>query len=281
MKLKFKPNKKQLFEISFSAIVAILFIVKLCGGCQSDKSKTPSTPNIDTTVVATPQQANLNFADTMALAASRCDSILSTPYHDPQLIMAVEKPHKIYSVSDFSRAFPDINPVQIAAARHHGVAPRNSRDEIASMVGDSLICISHNPYYTVAPLTSSSPYLIPRAKKLLARIGRNFIDSLLIKKIPPSLIIVSSVTRSLEDIKGLRTINTNATENSCHSYGTTIDISYINYAPIVLADGTTIRQARSDTLQWVLSEVLNDLRSLGACYVKYERKQGCYHITVR
>ncbi|MGN1237165.1 MAG: DUF5715 family protein, partial [Bacteroidaceae bacterium] len=95
------------------------------------------------------------------------------------------------------------------------------------------------------------------------------------------LIVVSSVTRSLEDVRGLRTINTNATENSCHSYGTTIDISYVTYAPVVLPDGTTIRQARSDTLQWVLSEVLNDLRRAGACYVKYERRQGCYHITVR
>ena len=31
----------------------------------------------------------------------------------------------------------------------------------------------------------------------------------------------------------------------------------------------------------ILSEVLRDLREMGACYVKYEVKQGCYHVTVR
>jgi len=31
----------------------------------------------------------------------------------------------------------------------------------------------------------------------------------------------------------------------------------------------------------VLSEVLNDMRQNKRCYVKYEVKQGCYHITVR
>jgi hypothetical protein len=36
-----------------------------------------------------------------------------------------------------------------------------------------------------------------------------------------------------------------------------------------------------DTLKLVLSEVLRDLRESEACYVKYELKQGCFHITAR
>jgi hypothetical protein len=31
----------------------------------------------------------------------------------------------------------------------------------------------------------------------------------------------------------------------------------------------------------VLSEVLRDLREQGLCYVKYERKQGCFQLTCR
>ena len=46
-------------------------------------------------------------------------------------------------------------------------------------------------------------------------------------------------------------------------------------------DSAPVRPVRNDTLKWVLSEVLNDARKQGLCYVKYERKQGCYHITVR
>ncbi|MEG1838585.1 MAG: DUF5715 family protein, partial [Bacteroidaceae bacterium] len=36
-----------------------------------------------------------------------------------------------------------------------------------------------------------------------------------------------------------------------------------------------------DTLKLVLSEVLRDLKKAEACYVKYELKQGCFHITAR
>lgn len=41
------------------------------------------------------------------------------------------------------------------------------------------------------------------------------------------------------------------------------------------------REVRSDTLKWVLSEVLRDMREQGRCYIKYEVKQGCFHMTVR
>jgi len=41
------------------------------------------------------------------------------------------------------------------------------------------------------------------------------------------------------------------------------------------------REVRNDTLKWVLSEVLRDMRQNGRCYIKYEVKQGCFHLTVR
>ena len=46
-------------------------------------------------------------------------------------------------------------------------------------------------------------------------------------------------------------------------------------------DGPAVRPTRNDTLKYVLSEVLNDLRRQGTCYVKYEAKQSCFHITAR
>ena len=46
-------------------------------------------------------------------------------------------------------------------------------------------------------------------------------------------------------------------------------------------DGPARRQVRNDSLKWVLSEVLNDMRKNNRCWVKYEVKQGCFHITVR
>ena len=77
-----------------------------------------------------------------------------------------------------------------------------------------------------------------------------------------------------EDIAKLRSFNRNASENSCHQYGTTFDIAYNKYYALT-------RPVRDDTLKWVLAEVLNTLRSQKRCYVKHERHQGCFHITVR
>ena len=272
-----KLNRKQVFEITFSLIVVVLFFVK-CGMGDGGK-KTEHTS--DATEQTTVGRQAVGADDTLALAAARCDSVLHTLSPHVNELLAGGKPHRIYSVSDYGTAFPDINPVQIAAAMYHGVKPCETRADVKALDGKGLVCVSHSPYYVVAPLTSSQPYLVPRAQKLLNRIGRNFVDSLMVKHIPPSLMIVTSVTRSIEDIKKLKRSNVNAVESSCHSYGTTVDISYIKFEPYKDAGGNPLRQAREDSLKWVLSEVLNDLRKAGACYVKYERKQGCFHITVR
>ena len=37
----------------------------------------------------------------------------------------------------------------------------------------------------------------------------------------------------------------------------------------------------TDKLKSVLAEVCQDLRKQKKCYVRYEFKQGCFHITVR
>ena len=93
--------------------------------------------------------------------------------------------------------------------------------------------------------------------------------------------IVTSVLRSQEDIERLKLVNPNVSDNSCHLLGTTFDIGYNRYKTVQDPDGPKRRVVRDDTLKWVLSEVLRDLREEGRCYVKYEKKQGCFHITVR
>ena len=46
-------------------------------------------------------------------------------------------------------------------------------------------------------------------------------------------------------------------------------------------DGRPLQDVSADTLKLVLSEVLRDLRKAEKCYIKYELKQGCFHITTR
>ena len=86
--------------------------------------------------------------------------------------------------------------------------------------------------------------------------------------------------RSKEDVVKLRGHNGNATQNSCHLYGTTFDVCYNRYKTVEAPNGPKRRQ-RNDTLKWVLSEVLNDVRNNNRCYIKYEVNQGCFHITVK
>ena len=138
-----------------------------------------------------------------------------------------------------------------------------------------------SPYYHVDPLHQSIPYLVPRAAILLEDIGRAFYDSLYVKGVNLHRFIVTSVLRTQNDVKKLRRFNGNATENSCHLYGTTLDICYNRYIAVQDPEGEKRRTVRNDTLKWILTEVLRDKREEGRCYIKYEVKQGCYHLTVR
>lgn len=188
--------------------------------------------------------------------------------------------HRINSVPGFSRTFPDNNDVQLIAANHNGVKPVEDRKD-AEHRKKELVFVGASPYYHVDPLRSSIPYLVPRAAVLLNDIGRAYYDSLQIKGIPLHQIIVTSVLRSRADVKNLRQYNGNATENSCHMYGTTFDVCYNRYKTVSPSAAEPRRAVRNDTLKWVLSEVLRDMRENKRCYIKYEVKQGCFHITVR
>jgi hypothetical protein len=190
------------------------------------------------------------------------------------------KAHRIVGVSNYQTCFPDTNAVQLVAAQQWGVSPVKDREDAEARKRE-LVYIGSNPYYHVDPLYSSIPYLVPHAADLLQDIGEAFFDSLYVKGIPLHRIIVTSVLRSQEDVVKLRRRNGNATENSCHLYGTTVDICYNRYETVEDPDGPARRAVRNDTLKWVLSEVLRDMRQNNRCYIKYEVKQGCFHLTVR
>ncbi len=186
--------------------------------------------------------------------------------------------HRIFSVPHFGNTFPDQQDVQILAANKHGVAPVQNRDEAEHSKG-KLVYVGSNPFFYVDKLNNSIPYLVPRASVLLQDIGRAYFDSLQVKGIPLHKIIVTSILRTKDDVAKLRTRNGNATENSCHLYGTTFDICYNRYKT-VQTQKEPRREVRNDSLKWVLSEVLRDFREQQRCYIKYEVKQGCFHITV-
>lgn len=190
--------------------------------------------------------------------------------------------HKVLSVSSFHTAFPDSNEVQLATASRLGLQrPITNRAE-AEGKKDLLVYIGDSPFYDLRlPMNQSIPYLVPRAERLLTEIARSFQDSLVCKGIPMHKIQVSSVLRTEEDVKRLRRTNPNATEQSCHRFGTTFDISYNYYTRVQDPTGPQLPETYAVQLKSVLAEVLRDLREQGCCYVKYEYKRPCFHITCR
>lgn len=194
--------------------------------------------------------------------------------------MKMNNPHNIKGVISYKRSFGDLNDVQLAVAKKIGIRPIENREEAEHEKG-KLVEILPCDRYDVDSLTHSIPYLIPRAAALLDTIGVNFLDSLEAKGLNPNKVIVTSVLRTKHDVKRLRRTNGNASLNSCHFYGTTFDLSWKRFEKVEDPEGRPMQDVSADTLKLVLSEVLRDLRKTDRCYVKYELKQGCFHITAR
>lgn len=189
-------------------------------------------------------------------------------------------PHNIKGVISYKRSFPDLNETHLSVAQSIGIRPLANREEAENMK-EQLTHIVNNDFYTVDSLTHSIPYLIPSASALLDTIGANFLDSLSAKGLNPNQIVITSVLRTKDDVKRLRRRNGNASENSAHFYGATFDVSWKRFKKLEDEDGRPLEDVGADTLKLVLSEVLRDLRQANKCYIKYELKQGCFHITTR
>ena len=194
--------------------------------------------------------------------------------------LRLNEPRNIRGVVSYKRSFPDLNDKHLEVAKAVGIRPLEDREEAESMK-EKLTHITDNEFYVVDSLTHSIPYLVPRASALLDTIGSNFLDSLAAKGLNPNQVIVTSVLRTQSDVKRLRRRNGNASANSAHCFGATFDVSWKRFKKVGDEDGRPLQDVGSDTLKLVLSEVLRDLRQAEKCYIKYELKQGCFHITAR
>ena len=191
------------------------------------------------------------------------------------------KPVKIKELN-YASLFNDKNRAHLKSAARFGIKRTLKNRKEANDVKEDLVHIRDNSHYSIAKLTHSIPYLTDGAAELLDMIGKNFLDSLESKGLNPNRIIVTSVLRTQEDIKKLqKSGNPNAVSNSAHCYATTFDITYARFDKIKYRKFRRYESVERETLKRVLGEVLRDLRKQNKCYVKYEVKQRCFHITTR
>lgn len=131
--------------------------------------------------------------------------------------------------------------------------------------------------FYVEKLSHSVPYVVPEAAAMVHEIGRRFNDSLQSRGGGNYRIRITSVLRNPAGISRLKRRNVNAVDSSVHQLGTTVDISYARFA----ADPDVTVARSIDDLKGLLAEILLEMKKEGKCYLKYERKQPCFHITVR
>ena len=167
-----------------------------------------------------------------------------------------------------SSDFNDLNDIQLAAAQKLGIKPLAKREDLEK-VKSKVVELKETKYYVIDNLTHSVPYLVPDAADFLTELGKLMQEY----NGTHSRFILTSVLRTANDVNSLSRSNGNASKNSCHCYATTIDITYNRFDRRGITNDI---QLKAD-----LARALYDMRKAGYCYVKYEKKQACFHITVR
>lgn len=139
---------------------------------------------------------------------------------------------------------------------------------------DSLVLANHllavpeeGEGYKIQKLTHSKAYLNETSYLILKEISSIFYKETGVE------LSISSLTRTLENQNKLRRVNSNAAKgDSSHNYGASFDISYAKYG-----DKIGRNYANEKLLQTILEEFAAD----GKIYFIKERRQPCFHITVR
>lgn len=195
-----------------------------------------------------------------------------------QLIPVELRERKAKFSGNYNREFNDMNELHIASAIKNGITPLETRDDTIHHLNDLVRIPDELDLYKSYNITHSIPHLVPLAAKLFVDITQAFRDSLYSKELPLYKLNLTSITRTDDDIVRLTKRNINASNNSAHRYGTTFDVSWKRFDKV---DQDGQDELLPERLKLVLAQVLFDLKKNERCYIKHERKQACFHITVR
>lgn len=258
------------------------FLTGRCSGRKAERRKASKAQAVVSVVAAEPEVAAKvsepvsTTAEVAAADPSAATDQVTEPADTVEEIHYVKSKFYYMKASPYEQHFKDLNEKHLEAAQKIGLRPFPTRASVAERVPElmkqkKIVKIETSPLYCVADLTSSHPYVIPKCASFLNELARRFQENSESK----SRFIVSSVTRTDEDIRRLQRGNTNSTQTSAHRYATTIDIAYARY------EIDPEKPIMTPELRVALAQVLRQMQEEGRCYVKHEKKQYCYHITVR
>ena len=171
--------------------------------------------------------------------------------------------------------FNDSNHIQLPAAQANGIKPITDLRN-AYFTAKPLVKLTTCNSYFIDSLKHSMPYLVPKAATLLKDIATAFADTVKARGNADYRIRVTSLLRTDYSVSRLQKRNRAATTESCHLYATTFDSSWVKFDCLDPA-----RPISLEDLKNVLAEIIYNFRQQGRCFAIFERKQGCFHITVR
>jgi|GEM_PF-4697913 len=171
--------------------------------------------------------------------------------------------------------------------RHHLKAAQcwNLRDDTdlptASLAGlstlSSLRKIETSSMLVVSPMRHSRPVLHLAALEILDEIAVRFQTELQKKGLSRYRIVLTSGTRSRQSQATLQKVNSNAASETAHWYGYTFDIAYNVFIKRYFWEP----DVPAPVLVKTLDSVLRTMRSENKIWVLGEKRQACFHITVR
>lgn len=197
----------------------------------------------------------------------------------PQLVAEEDSLCTTFFRGNYNTVFSDAHELHMGQASKYGFSPMATRRDTNRIKG-RIIYYKPGVYanFVVDSLPHSMPVMIPAVAQLIEEIAVEFRDSLRLIDYPDCKIVVTSITRTDEDIKALRRTNGNAISDSAHRFGTTFDISWLNFERV---DSLDTRMAYNRVLKHTLGKVLYRMQQMKKCYIKYEEQQMCFHITIR
>lgn len=209
------------------------------------------------------------YDDVVTAATHSNAAVHSTDNGDEHVLQTHLKPGRL------SVLFNDTNALQLQAAKANGINPITDIQSAFHLKRHIQHIRTCNEYY-VDSMKYALPYLVPKAAALLHDIGKAFQDTIIARGGKGYRIRVNSALRTDYTVRMLRKRNRSATENSCHLYGTTFDVSWTKFDCLDESYKVSL-----ESLKNILAEIIYDLREKKRCYAIYEAKQGCFHITVR
>lgn len=178
----------------------------------------------------------------------------------------------------FSKKLNDRIVDYYAQAKNAGIEKCLNQYDIGNRISNrQLFRVRSTGRYTVEDMTYSYPYLTRAGKDLLEEIGGRFKKKIDKEGLKGSKFLITSMTRTSENLKVLGGTNINVSENSPHLNGNAFDISYARFSFTKLY----VTECDKWYLKEALAEVIYQLRQEKKCWATYERKQGCFHVVSR